>query len=259
MYRAGSDPVQPISLSSALKTSLDNFYDLLKTSAGVAQNELLQLRLAADLLDISDDRTPASKGGYEWFTYHNLLDRSDKQILPSPVSPDPNGAQVNANMLSTVYGAFLQKLRGFVVKTALSADDQKKVADINGLITQDKIQYEKLAKDDRDRWVQHCLDTGGDVTDRNAYLSWSAAWGNMREIKTTLDDLKDQYFSLKTILDRQYKDPSDRAIVDAEFDYNNLLMKASYPNKPDFDYSDGDKFDIVYLINLGTSGTGAFD
>jgi len=258
MFRAGSDPVQPVSLSSALKISLDNFYDLLKGHAGVAQNELLQLRLSADLLDISDDKL-ASKGGYKWFSYHNLLDRSDRQIESSPVSPDPNGAQVNATTLSSIYGLFLLTLRSFVVKKELSADDQKKVADINGLIDQDKTQYEKLAEDDRVNWVKHCKHTGGNVEDRNAYISWSGTWGNLREMKDALDNLKGQYFNLNTILDRKYPDPGDRAIIDAEFDYNNMTMKASYPNSYDYDYPDGDNFNISYLITLGMSGTGAFD
>lgn len=259
MYTAGSDPVRPISLSSALKISLDNYYDLMKTSVGVANNEMLQLKLVADLLDISDDRIIPSKGGYTWFSYHNLLERADRKIQPSAVSPSPDGVQINAEKLSTVYGEFLLKLRGFVVKKNLSAEDQQKVADLNGLIGQDKIQFEKLAREDAQGWAQHCKDTGVNPADRNAYLSWSATWGNLRAIRDTLADLKALHFDLKTITDRKYPDPADRAVVDAEFDYLNLAMQASYPNLPDYDYPDGDVFNIVYLINLGQSGNGAFD
>ncbi len=258
MFLTGSDPVQPISLGSALQISLDNFYDLLKTNAGVAQNELLQLRLAADLLDISDD-IPASKKGYVWFTYGNLVDRCDRRIEPSPVSPQTNGAQVDAAHLSDIYGQFMRKLRTLVVKKDLSPEDEKKHADIDGLIQQDKIRHQKLVDDDQLRWSEYCKSRGLPPGDQNAYLSWSATWGNLAEIKSTYDDLVSLYFDLKTLLDKKIPDPVDAAIVQAEWDYNNMAMKASYPILPDSEYPNGDEFNINYLIQLGQGGSGAFN
>ena len=259
MFTAGNDPVRPVSLGTAMQVTLDNFYALMKTHAGVADNELLQLRLAADLIDISDDNVVASKGGYTWFSYLNLVDRSDRQIQPSPVSPDPGGAQINAIKLSAVYGDFLRVLRGFVVRTELSADDQKKVADFDNLIEQKGDEYGKLLAQDKSKWKTLCNQTGDPVGDINKYMSWSSSFGNLRKMRRVLDDLDTLRFDQKTVLNRKYADPVDEQIVKAENDYYNPNMKASYPEQPDYTFPTGDSFNIQYLIGLGMAGSGAFD
>jgi hypothetical protein len=85
MQKRATDPVQPVSFGTALNISLNNYYDLLKAHiGGLAANEYLQLKLIADPVDISD--TDASKGGYRWWSYYNLLNRSDLSISPTPLA-----------------------------------------------------------------------------------------------------------------------------------------------------------------------------
>ena len=55
MYAKINSPVKDVDFGEALKLSLDNYYDLLKTNVGaLASNEFLQLKLVADPLDLSD-------------------------------------------------------------------------------------------------------------------------------------------------------------------------------------------------------------
>ncbi len=86
MYKlTASDTVRDVPLGNALKVTLDHYYDILKTNAGNLQaDEFLQLKLAADVLDISSKG--ASVGGYEWYSRYVILRRSDKTIEPTPVA-----------------------------------------------------------------------------------------------------------------------------------------------------------------------------
>src|SRR4051812_13609540 len=113
--------VVPVPLSAALNTSLDNYYDLLKAKIGGLQaEEFLQLKLVADPVDISDEK-------YRYWSWYNLLTRSDLAIEPNPIS---GTILTSADRLTTVYGRFLQRLRKYVVKTELSSEDQAKLADV---------------------------------------------------------------------------------------------------------------------------------
>src|SRR5690349_5249101 len=102
-------PIKEVPFSQALTVSLNNYYDLLKSQVGgLATEEYLQLKLVADALDISETK-------HKWYSYYNLLRRSDQAIAPTPVS----GVVMTApSDLVRVYERFLRQLRTYVVKTA---------------------------------------------------------------------------------------------------------------------------------------------
>jgi hypothetical protein len=74
-----ASPVRDVTFGQALNLSLDSYYDILKAQVGgLATEEYLQLKAVADAIDISSH--------YTWFSYYNLLQRSDQAIEPTPVS-----------------------------------------------------------------------------------------------------------------------------------------------------------------------------
>src|SRR5579872_2440239 len=110
LYTNADSPIQPISFGDAMQISLNNYYDLLKVQAGgLGANEFLQLKLVADAVDISDIQPNGGK--YEWFSYYNLLNRSDLEIEPQPLS---GTVLAGVARVSDIYGKFLNRLANLV-------------------------------------------------------------------------------------------------------------------------------------------------
>ena len=256
MPRRPFDPVQDITFGQALTISLNNYYDLLKTQVGgLKANEFLQLKLVADLVDISPEKK-ASDGGYVWNSYYNLLTRSDRAVEPSPISGD---IQVGLASLASVYERFLRKLRTYVVKKDLSPDDQKAIADLDKDLDALKDDANNLAIADRTKW-KHIADAMGyQIGDWESYIQWSAQYGHLQDIQYKTDQIKEKTVDKKNILDKQYPTPEDREIVDAEFDLENPANRLRFPVWPDNRYPDGDQFNLVYLARLPTGSTALFD
>jgi hypothetical protein len=244
------DQVNPISLGSALSTTLNNYYDLLKNQIGGLQaDEFLQLKLVADPVDISDDK-------YRYWSMYNLLNRSDVAIEPRPVS---GTILTSADRLNAVYGAFLQRLRGYVVRKELSTEDQAKVADIDVRIQRCKDLAREYVSKDAAAWRDYCEITGRKLGDTDAYVQWSIYSGYSREIEEQNEVLRGLLFDRKTILDRQYADPEDRKIIDAEFEYESPQMRLRYPAYPDYSYPNGSQFSLTYLATLPLGSSALFD
>jgi hypothetical protein len=256
MHRFASSPVQDVTFGTALKISLDNYYDLLKTQlGGLKTEEFLQLKLTADTIDVSTEKK-ASEGGYVWFSYYNLLNRSDRAIQPIPVA---NEIQVGLEGLADFYGRFLRRLRSFVVVKALTPEEQVALADIDKTLDSLKSDVNALYKRDRSDWKDVAEAMGFSVGDWNAYIQWSSAYGHIRDIEQRTEDIKKQTFDKKTILDRKYPSADDREVVDAEFDFDNPMMRLRFPLYPDYTYPDGDQFSPAYLARLALGSTALFD
>lgn len=243
-------PIKDVTFGQALKISLDNYYDILKAQVGgLATNEYLQLKAVADPIDISSAK-------YKWFSYYNLLRRSDQAIDPTPVSDVVLTAPFDLVM---VYEKFLRQLRGYVVKTNLSADDQKKLADIDLDLDRLRDKINQYAILDRRVWKDYAELMGYSVGDSTAFFQWSASNGHLREIEDLMKEVRDAQFAKKTLLDKQYPEPTDREIVDAEFDFENPGMRLRYPIFPDSEYPNGNQFNVTYLATLPLGSSALFD
>ena len=243
-------PVVPIELGQALKISLDNYYDLLKTTVGGLQaEEYLQLKLVADPLDISDEK-------YRYWSQYNLLNRADLAIEPSPVS---GTLLTSLDQLSRVYGSFLRRLRGYATKRELTKEENLVVANIDGDIIRLRGKRSEYVGADIINWRLHCDATGTDKGDRSAFLQWSVMSGNGRFVEEIDRELRQLFFDRKTILDRKYSDPEDQDIVQADFDFESPQMRLRYPMYPDYEYSDRDRFSLEYLAGLPTGSSALFD
>jgi hypothetical protein len=241
-WRATS-PVQPVSFSAALNISLNNYYDLLKAQVGgLAANEFLQLKLVADPVNISGK--DVSQRGYPWWSYWNLLVRSDLSIVPSPLSDQ---VQVSAAKLVEVYGDFLNVLIRYVAYANLSAEDQKELADIEMTVKSLETDNGKLAADDIKRWHDYADIMGYSYGDRNQYLIWEETNGNLDDMQSNNDTIKQNRLRKKIILAKHYPDPEDQQIATASTDFDNALMEIGYPLMPDYRYSDGGQFTLNYL------------
>src|SRR4051812_21079287 len=120
-------PIKEIPFGDALKISLDNYYDLLKTQiGGLNADEFLQLKLVADSLDLSDKKY--ADGGYIWNSYYRLLKRSDAAIDPTPVA---GNITMSGADFTQVYGNFLRRLRRYVVIKNLNAEEQIALANLD--------------------------------------------------------------------------------------------------------------------------------
>lgn len=255
MYALSSSPVKDVTFGTALKISLDNYYDLLKTQVGgLATEEYLQLKLVADIVDLSDKK--ASEGGYRWWSYYNLLKRSDLAIEPSPVE-----GQIATGLarLSDVYGRFLRKLRGFAVVAVLSPQDQLRLADLDKIVDARKYEAQQLYTREWAEWKAFAEARGIDFGDRNAYVQWSSMFGHLREIENKMLAIRIAEGEKRSILDKQFPDPDDREIIDAEFAYDDPMVRLRYPTYPDTEYDNGDLFNLNYLAMLPLGSTGLFD
>ncbi|MFM0687315.1 hypothetical protein PQQ77_15145 [Paraburkholderia strydomiana] len=256
MQRLAGSPVQDITFGTALKITLDNYYDLLKTQVGgLKTDEFLQLKLVADTIDLSLDKK-ASEGGYVWNSYYNLLGRSDRGIQPIPVAGE---IQVGLEDLASIYAKFLRKLRTYVIVKVLSPSDQLKIADLDKTLESLKDDVTNLYINDRQKWKKIADAMGYDVGDMNAYIQWSSQYGHIRDIQSLTNQIRSKTFEKNTILNTTYPTPEDREVVDAEFDLENPLMRLRFPIWPDLTYPDGDKFSPTYLALLPLGSTALFD
>lgn len=256
MYRIAASPVQDVTFGQALKFSLDNYYDLLKTQVGGLEvDEFLQLKLVADSLDLSQDKI-ASAGGYRWFSYYNLLNKSDRAITPKPIDGE---IQTGLESLASHFEKFLRKLRTFVVVKELTPADQIALADVDMVIQSLKKQATAFYKEDLIDWKDAAEAMGFSVGDRAAYVQWSSAYGHIKEIEKLSEQIRDANFQKKGILDRKYPTPEDREVIDAEFDFENPMMRLRFPIWPDYTYDNGDSFSPTYMALLPLGSTALFD
>jgi hypothetical protein len=163
-----------------------------------------------------------------------------------------------AEQLSTVYGDFLTRLRNYAIIRDLDANDQVKVADFTTQIETLRTEASELVDRDRDKWEAYALRHHINVGNRTQYIAWSNAYGYRREIQIKLGAMRQKEALRKRILDRQYTDPQDRKIIEAEFEYLNPFQTIRYPIYPDYEYDDGANFSATYLASL-PPGNGIFD
>lgn len=250
-----TSPVQEVKFSQALNITLDNYYDLLKLQiGGLATEEYLQLKLVADTVDIS--AKDADAGGYRWWSYYNLLKRSDTAIEPEPISGQVFAA---VKRLNEVYEAFLGKLQGYVVVKNLSQAEQDRIGEIEVDNRRLKMEANALVLEDRKNWAEYAEALGYDVGDEAAYVQWSSAFGNSDLVQQRLDRIDRNTFEKLNILDRQYPEPDDRKIVDGVVDFERAAMRLRYPFHPDYEYDKGNEFSLEYLSRLPPGSTALFD
>jgi hypothetical protein len=242
--------VVPISLGSALKVTLDNYYDLLKTQVGgLNADEFLQMKLVADPLDISSE-------SYPYWSMYNLLERSDLGIEPSPVAGE---IEVGAEELHRIYGRFLQRLRGYVLRRELEPEEHAAVADIDVELERVKDLASEYFEKEFTRWERYCTLRSVDLGDKSHYIQWSSRYGYLRQLEDLNRRERQLLFDRKSIIDRQYDDPEDREIIDAEFEFENPGMRLRYPIFPDSQYEDRDKFSLEWLAMLPLGSTGLYE
>lgn len=250
-----SSPVEDITFSQALNVSLNNYYDLLKKQVGgLTTEEYLQLKLVADTIDISYEE--ASAGGYKWWSYYNLLKRSDTAIDPTPIS----GQVLTAvKRLHEVYERFLNRLQDYVIVKNLTPEEQKQVADLDLIERKLRRDANALVLQDRRDWLEYAEFLGYDPGDDNAYLQWTSAYGSLDLIRQKLSEADRTILRKIQILDRQYPEPDDRAIVDGVVEFSDIAMRLRYPFYPDYEYDEGDQFSPEYLSRLPPGSTANFD
>lgn len=252
-----TSPVVDVTFGQALKISLDNYYDLLKASVGgLKANEYLQLKLVADPVDISDD--DAAKKGYRWWSFYNLVVRSDVAIIPEAVS---NQIATGAATLAEVYSEYLDLLITYVVENKLTPQDVQALSDLTVELRSLRDDNFKLAEDDQARWRKYADLQGYAYGDWTHYSQWASHNGNWSDIKENNAQIDSRLTHKKKILNTQWADPEDKAIVAASAAFDNALMQLAYPIHPDYLYSDGSQFDLNYLSRLAgdDSGSGLFD
>jgi hypothetical protein len=205
------DPVTDVPFGQAMQISLNNYYDLLKAQAGgLGADEFLQLKLVADSVDIS---APAEKGGiYEWFSYYNLLQRSDLQIEAQPLS---GSVLTGMARVSDIYGKFIGKLSSLVTVKVLSPEDQAKDADLKVQIQGLKDEINKLANADYSNWQTYSKIRGLNVGDGTAFNQWSAFYGNADQIQQAVNKLTILIFQENQLISKTYSQPDDKEIIDA--------------------------------------------
>jgi hypothetical protein len=254
MYQYLNSPVQPVTFGDAMQISLNNYYDILKANAGsLGANELLQLKLVADIIDITDKKN--KEGGYEWFSFYNLIRRSDLEIEPDPVS---GTALAGIAKVSELYGKFLNKLSRYVLIKELSPEDQKKKSDLDVEIEALTTQIGTYANLDYATWKQYCELHGYNPADMARYNQWAEVFGHAKRIQELIDIQTEKNFEVIQIIDRKYPNADDQEIVTALVNYRSSSMRLCYPTLPDYLYLPTE-ISLQYLLSLLPVSTGQFD
>ena len=160
---------------------------------------------------------------------------------------------------SNVYGQFLSLLRKYAIKRDLSQAEQTTVADLTARIRKLKEEAEELALLDRQKWLRYAELQRLDPGSNTQYINWSNAFGYYQDIVTKFSDVAALESDRHEILDRVYKDPADRTIIEAEAQYINPFQRLRYPVMEDGEYDDGDQFSATYLARLQPISSGLFD
>jgi hypothetical protein len=248
-----NDPTQPVPFGQGMQISLNNYYDLLKANAGnLGANEFVQLKLAADIVDISAKKN--KDGGYEWNSYYNLLTRSDVGIDPGPIS---GSVLANVAHFSALYGNFLNQLSRYVVIRQLSKEDQQALADLNKELGGIKDKLKALIKQDRQDWNDYCAANQFNPADTVRYVQWAQTLGNGNDIRDLLSTQAEKEFSVIQIINRKYANAGDQEIMDAMVKYKSNAMQMCYPFLFDYQYSS--LITLDYLLSLLPTATGQFD
>jgi len=249
-----NDPVSDITFGQGMQISLNNYYDILKAQAGgLGVGEFLQLKLVADSVDISK---PLNEGGiYEWFSYYNLLNRSDLQIVPQPLS---GSVLTGVAHVSDIYGKFLNKLSSLVTTKTLSPVDQAKVDQLTGDIGDLQVEIIKFVTDDYTNWMAYCKLRGISPGDNIAFSQWSAAYGNSDRIQSLMDTKVIKIYQKTQLINTTYANPDDQEIIDALVGYTNAAMQLCYPTFPDNDYLPT-VISLNYLSGLPHMSTALYD
>lgn len=252
MYNEFSSPVKDVTLGDAMKISLDNYYDILKAqTGGLGSNEFLQLKLVADAVDVSSTK---EEDNYKWFSYYNLLKRSDLAIDNSPIA---DTILTGAVTLADVYGKFLRKLRNLVVYSELSQEDKDKLDYIDTEVERLKEVAIDLFETDSQRWSRYCEVRGIETGDQSIYIQWSSRFGNIGEIENIHKKITYKKFERKTIINRKFPNADDQEIVDAEILFDDPRMRLRYPIHPDYEYSS--ELTAEYLVGLPYGSTALYD
>jgi hypothetical protein len=252
MYAQPQSPIKEVTFGEGMKISLNNYYDILKEQAGgLGAKEFLQLKLVADGVDISSTTEP---GSYKWFSYYNLLRRSDLAIDPSPVS---DTVLTGAEELHNIYGKFLKRLRSLVVLKELSQEEQVKLAAIDLEIDRNNTIARDLFKKDMQEWKEYCEIRGINSGDISTYVQWSSRFGQMRQIEEINRKNILKIYERTTILNRTFPNPDDQQIVEAEAKFDDPASRLCYPIHPDYEYSI--KLTAEYLATLPHASTALFD
>jgi hypothetical protein len=254
MYNTNPDtPIKEVTFGEGMKTSLNNYYDILKEQAGgLGAQEFLQLKLAADGIDISEIVT---EGSYKFFSYYNLLRRSDLAIEPKPVS---GTVMTGAVQLHDVYGKFLSRLRSLIVLKDLSAEDELKISEYDLEIERNEKLSKELYKLDQRDWKDYCELRGVNQGDIFLYIQWSSLNGQIRKIEEVQNKNNATIIKRKQIFEKYIPNPDDKEIIDAEIEFNNPFMRLCYPTLPDYEYGAG-KITLEYLAQLPHVSSGLFD
>ncbi len=254
LYRAQISPVQPILFGEGMQISLDNYYTLLKEQSGSLQaEEFMQLKLAADPIDISLPLT--EQGQYEWYSYYNLLKRADLEIEPGPLS---GTAQVGASRISDIYGKFLVQLSNLVVIKQLSADDLKRKGELQEELSALKTQLGGLSNADFAAWKDYADLRGYNYGDMAAYTSFSSAYGSADELERLMNVKNTKTFELIRIINKPFADADDQEIMTATVNYYSSSMRLPYPTFPDYTYLPN-IINLNYLLGLPHVSTAVFD
>lgn len=244
MFTLASSPVTEITFGQGMQISLNNYYDLLKAQAGsLGADEFLQLMVAANGIDISEKKN--ADGGYEWFSYYNLLNKCDLEIYPQPVS---GNVLTGVERLSNIYGDFLNKLSQFVKPSELSPEDLQEKADLEVQIDAIKTQIGAYSEADFLAWKNYCELRNINITDGSLYLQWADTMGHGREIQNLVKNKNQKNIRITQIINKTYANPDDKEIMDALSLYLQPSMQMAYPRIEDYMYTPPPS--LTYLMSI---------
>ena len=248
----GATDINPL---ADFNLTFDHFYQFVKRSAGPEKKQLIQIRAAAEPLDLAL--------AYPWFSYYSYLLKMDTRIEPQPVTDKSTEETfgLTDGQLSYEYGRFLDDAVSLIELTELSASVRLQIAGYDQQIHVLQEQAAKLVEEDTVRWPKYAAAMGFNVGDGSAFSQWWLKLGNGSLLSTTQEKIEDLEGAQEKLRLGQYVDADQKAIFDTFKQFKSFGSRLRWPRIPDTRYKvvDGTPpFTPDYLFKLATGNSPLF-
>jgi hypothetical protein len=152
--------------------------------------------------------------------------------------------------LASVYEQFLRQLVTYVVQINLSDGDQKKVNELQLQIDSLKTQNLTWVEQDRATWVSYANAMGYNPGDKDMFFQWDAQYGHGAQLQNGFQQINSIQFQINTILDKQWPEPADIDIVNAQIAFYESQMRMCWVLFPDAMYSERAQFSLEFFTQL---------
>lgn len=233
--------------------TFDHFYQFIKRAAQPEAHQLIQIRAAAEPLELSMR--------WKWHSYYQYLLKVDTKILPTPITEKPTQETVGLTdgQLAYEYGRLLAQLVRFVELKELPAEVNARISSLEQSAENSRAKVTRLLEQDTPAWASYARVMGLNAADTEAFTQWWYAYGHAEEIDNLREDIANALGEIDLLRLDRFADADQEEIFRAFSQFNNVGSRLRWPRLPDSMYrEEGGQFSVDYLARLPPGDTALF-